>query len=263
MRLKHQPTEQLKQTPHIVAFLDFLNASEKMQDYNNSDKFLQKINYVYTFAKYIMKESKKFRDDRIKIKIFSDNIVIAEEIKDQQDQILELIDIEQFSLLLYTYSLLNGSTMRGAISIGSLYMDDTFVYGTALLNAYNSESKTANYPRIIIDPQIFDCHSEDVLNLYNLLGEEKIICRDIDGEFFLNPFWGIPRLTENDNGEIKKVLIKIGNFILKEYQEQLTKNKRVVFPKYHWLANQFNVYCNNNNHPLLINLDRLTLEDKK
>ena len=31
-----------------------------------------------------------------------------------------------------------------------------------------------------------------------------------------------------------------------------------TIPQYHWLANQFNEYCHANNHPFLINLDRLT-----
>ena len=51
MRLKYQPTEPLKQTPHIVAFLDFLGASEKMRDPAKNDKFLQDINAIYQHAK--------------------------------------------------------------------------------------------------------------------------------------------------------------------------------------------------------------------
>ena len=153
--------------------------------------------------------------------------------------------------------------MRGAISVGDLYMDETFIYGEALLNAYNGESKIASYPRIIIDKNVFNCDSEDILKLYNFPDDEEIICRDQDGEFYLNPFWGITRLAGNDKNEIDEVLNQIRTFILSEYQGQVSKNKRLVFPKYYWLANQFNEYCRHNNHPFSINLDKLTLEGVK
>ena len=170
--MSEQPLlEPLKQTPHIVAFLDFLGASEKMRSPEQNNIFLQEINYVYAFANCILQRTQEFRPNRIKVKIFSDNIVIAEEIKDQESIIDEFVDIEQFSLLLYTNSLLNRNMMRGAISIGQLYMDDTFVYGEALLNAYNCESSIATYPRIVVDKKVFDCDSGDILNLYNSPGE--------------------------------------------------------------------------------------------
>ena len=253
------PLKMLKQTPHIVAFLDFLGATEKMKSPEQNDIFLQEINYVYAFAKRILQRTQDSRSNKLKIKIFSDNIVIAEEIKDQQNIIKAFVDIEQFSLLLYTNALLNRNIMRGAISIGQLYMDDTFVYGEALLNAYNCESKIATYPRIIVDKNVFACASEETPEFLKTSEVEGIIKTDTDGEFFLNPFWGIPQLAENNKNEIKQVLIKISSYILKEYERQLSKNKRSTLPKYHWLANQFNLYSHENKFDLLLNLDKIVV----
>ena len=67
MKLKYQPTEPLKQTPHIVAFLDFLGASEKMRDPAKNDKFLQAINAVYSRAKYIINRTEVNRKNKLKI----------------------------------------------------------------------------------------------------------------------------------------------------------------------------------------------------
>ncbi|MBE6358194.1 MAG: hypothetical protein E7057_02980 [Lentisphaerae bacterium] len=261
MKLKYQPTEPLKQTPHIVAFLDFLGASEKMRDPKENNKFLQSINYVYSFANYIHKDMKKSYKSNIKIKIFSDNIIIATEIQDTKNIMGYFANIEHFSLLLYMNALLNHNIIRGAISIGNLYMDDTLVYGEALLNAFNGESKIANYPRIIIERTIFDYISKEMLNLCNFLEVDEVIREDIDGELYLNPFWGIA-LLDGGKSKVEQYLRRNGSFILHEYKKLLAKNKTTVFPKYHWLANQFNEYCHANNHPFLINLDKLTLEGK-
>ena len=59
MRLKYQPTEPLKQTPHIVAFLDFLGATAKMRSSEANDKFLQEIYTVYNFANQVLEQTEK------------------------------------------------------------------------------------------------------------------------------------------------------------------------------------------------------------
>ena len=258
MKLKHLPPEPLKQTPHIVAFLDFLGATAKMRSSEANDKFLQEIYTVYNFANHMLEQTEKKRKNKLKIKIFSDNIVIAEEIEDPSD--LESVfqtytDVEQFALILYSQALLTKNMMRGAISIGNLFINDTFVYGEALVSAYDDESKIANYPRIVVDKNIW--------TKFNLPDKENLVKSDIDGELFLSPFWGIPKISEYDKGKAYFLLSHIKSFIENKYREMLTENKRFVFPKYHWLANQFNEYCHANNHPFSINLDKLTLEGVK
>lgn len=257
MQLKHQPTEQLKQTPHIVAFLDFLGASEKMRDPAKNDKFLQEINAVYKFAQDMHEQNDGKLSDRFKIKIFSDNIVVAEEIENienPQSVLQAYTDVEQFSLIMYIDALLNKNVIRGAIAIGELYMDDVFVFGNGLLDAYEGESKKANYPRIIVDNK--------VRTILPLPDKENIIQCDVDDKLYLSPFWGIQKIT---NGDILKANLKlwsIHDFIINEYKYLLAENKESVLSKYHWLADQFNQYCQNNNFNFQIDLDKLTLEGK-
>ena len=266
MKLKHQPSEPLKQTPHIVAFLDFLGATEKIKDHDKNDKFLQDICTVYNFAKHILKQTEKECKNKLEIKIFSDNIFIAEKIEDPKtpNSIFEAyVDVEQFSLMLYMDAMLTGNFMRGKISIGQLYIDDTLVYGQALLDAHDGESKIANYPRIIVDKEIFVRSEKNICDTFNPPDEEKIVLRDMDGELYLSPFWGTPKIARGKRNQEELVLHNIGTTIVNEYKEIFSKNKRFVLPKYHWLANQFNEYCHSNNHPFSINLDKLTLEGVK
>lgn len=256
MKLKYQPTEPLKQTPHIVAFLDFLGASEKMRDPVKNDKFLQEINSVYMRAKI-----SKNVNPQLKIKIFSDNIVVAEEIPypNNPDSVADTYwSVENFSSMLYTAAMVTGNFMRGAISTGLLYIDDTLVYGEALLNAHDGESKIANYPRIVIDKTIFVYAGINLWKTFNPPDKENMILRDMDGELYLNPFWGIPKVAEHNRKKEEEFLKHVVKTIVKEYKELFHKNKKSVFPKYHWLAEQFNEYCIANKHPFEINLDGLT-----
>ena len=266
MILKYQPPEPLKQTPHIVAFLDFLGATEKMKNHDKNDKFLQDICTVYNFAKHILKQTEKERKNKLEIKIFSDNIFLAKKIENPEtpNSIFEAyIDVEQFSLILYTNAMLTGNFMRGKISIGQLYVDDTVVYGQALLDAHDGESKIANYPRIIVDKEILVRSEKNICDTFDPPDEEGILKRDIDGELYLAPFWGIPKIAKEQCNYIKQCLNFIDTAIVDEYKEIFAKKRKAVFPKYHWLANQFNEYCRANNHPFSINLDKLTLEDGK
>ena len=43
-----------------------------------------------------------------------------------------------------------GYSIRGAISIGQLYMDEDIIFGPALMEAYRAEQKLAVYPRVIL-----------------------------------------------------------------------------------------------------------------
>lgn len=255
MRLKHRPAEHLEQTPHIVAFLDFLGAADKMKSEKKSDEFLQEIYTVYAFARHIVERTEKERDRKLKIKIFSDNILIAEEIEDYQntDSIVKTYaDVEQFAILMYTNALLNQNLMRGAISRGMLYMDDTFAFGEALIDAHDIESKIANYPRIIV--------SQDICHKSNLPDKEGLVNCDVDGELYLSPFWGIPKVAEGDKIKANLLLWGIKKIIQDEYIESIAKGKRAVAPKINWLANQFNDYCSKNNFNFYIDLDKAAIE---
>lgn len=49
---------------------------------------------------------------------------------------------------------LMGFWVRGALTVGNLFHDESTVFGPALNRAYELESKSAIYPRILIDPLI-------------------------------------------------------------------------------------------------------------
>ena len=44
----------------------------------------------------------------------------------------------------------HGYLIRGAITVGDLYIDEDMVFGPALIEAYDAESKLAIFPRVIL-----------------------------------------------------------------------------------------------------------------
>jgi len=72
-----------------------------------------------------------------------------------------------------------GWLVRGGISIGELFIDETMVWGEALLKAYDLESNAAIYPRILLDSNLLS-HIESDEEL------TEFVRQDFDNLCFLN-----------------------------------------------------------------------------
>lgn len=120
------------------------------------------------------------------------------------------------------------------------------VFGPALIKAYELESKSAIYPRIILDPQLADAWGQGEVFIDrdgSLLGQSKTWRSSHDGfRFFdfLQPFGGTHDF-QNSSGLIKMKLEPLRE-ILKRCLEQHRSNSG-VWQKYVWLANYFNTVC--------------------
>lgn len=137
---------------YVVAYIDLLGIKKLIK--NEPDAIALSMHDVYTV--FIEVVSQLPDKDEIKIKIFSDNIIITrrvtESIENQRanlHQIIALVEAFQYLLLYRSRSL-----VRGGIVIGNLYIDDVFAIGQALVDAYYLEDKIAIYPRIIIDDSL-------------------------------------------------------------------------------------------------------------
>ena len=79
---------------------------------------------------------------------------------------------------MYNDALRHGYLIRGGISEGEFYKDDSniFVYGKALIEAINLEEKIAIYPRIVVqssikksNPQYFELATDGVWYLNSFI----------------------------------------------------------------------------------------------
>jgi hypothetical protein len=118
------------------------------------------------------------------IKIFSDNILLAIQLKEnderRDDKIATLFNTVAN---IYNEILRYGYLMRGAIVESEFFHNDKIVYGKALVEAVHLEEKVANVPRILVKTKVTETHS-----FYYLM-------QDNDEELFLNIF----HLCRNDS----------------------------------------------------------------
>ena len=168
---------------YIIAYLDILGSAERINKETNTQKtVLNTLHNLYTFSINLSKEIEIESYKDIQFKIFSDNIVIVKKLSDQPLQ--RLIDIKcllnctsHFQCLSVEDSV--GWLIRGGIAIGNLYIDETMVWGEALLKSYSLENKIAIYPRIVIDQKL----AQEIISTKTL---KDYIKQDFDNIYYLN-----------------------------------------------------------------------------
>ena len=145
------PQTNFKTSRHCVAYLDILGGTNKMYSDENHE-ILNKLNMVFSDS---MEESRDLFGNTIFIKIFSDNILFAIEIEENNNQAEEKISV-LLNLTANTIleALRYGFLMRGAITIGDFFHDDILVYGKALVDAVGMEEEIAIYPRVIAQAEV-------------------------------------------------------------------------------------------------------------
>ena len=107
-----------------------------------------------------------FKYDR-QVSVFSDNIVIS--YKEVGPALYYLVREAMVIQIALQYL---GIFVRGGLTIGKLHHNGNTVIGPALISAYELESKTAIYPRIVADK--------------STQGDWCLLAKDFDGIYFLD-----------------------------------------------------------------------------
>ena len=174
--LARKPWTNYKTSNHIIAYLDILGAKDMICNDNNFD-FL---NHLNMFMEDAIEESGGGifpKEEEIYIKIFSDNILLAIELKENDEQKdNKIATLFNTVANIYNEILRYGYLIRGAIVEGEFFHNDIIVYGKSLVEAVQLEENVAKYPRILVKTEVNTPN-----NLYYLM-------KDNDGEVFLNVF---------------------------------------------------------------------------
>lgn len=205
---------------YYVASIDLLGMKNIIAS-DVDEKNLNRIRNIYKSWVRILKDD---YFTNMRIRFFSDNVVIAIPTRSVNgaDRLLEEIG------WLCSHLLRCGYKPRGAVTKGAFYIDDIFVWGSALVDAYLLESKEAIYPRILVDEKVAFDASEH-------LSECLLFCDKEDGKRCLNYLRAFDGNAINWVSEISLSLECVNNEIsdLEKSNENGDNNK--VLKKLYWL----------------------------
>ncbi|MEG1141792.1 MAG: hypothetical protein RSE41_05015 [Clostridia bacterium] len=244
MNIEKYDSENPRLVNSVVCAIDILGFSQMIvnsckEGYGN--KLLKEINYLIHKNKQCIIPNKYSHG---KIKIFTDNMVVAYPIKcdgeEELEEILDNVSEYQFNLAL------EGLFVRGGISIGDFYINEDIVFGPALLDAHNIESKIACYPRIIMDDKTVEKLQKHI-RYYEVAPQVSKVLIDTDGQWFLNYLNTIFKYYTqcNSNYEFERIQheLLLRHKLKIEEMLFLYKENIRVWDKYVWTANYHNYFC--------------------
>ncbi|WNJ93027.1 hypothetical protein [Bosea sp. 685] len=156
---------------------------------------------------------------------FSDSLVLSVEPKAAGvETLIEIVGSLSDRLLM------KGLFIRGGIALGWAYHEENIVFGKAMNDAYDIESKKAIFPRVVIDDLIFKKIPDWC--------KEMNISRDNDGLLYIKPFTNLIEIKGNviaipDCQQLADARIQIKKSL------SSAKNNPKVYAKYHWLGTKF------------------------
>lgn len=228
--------EVIKYRSSVVAFIDVLGFSDLVNTTRKSRVSTSDlINRVKDLDKVISPEP------------YVDTLELDERVKFFSDSISYSIRYRPWALLhalgflmhLQIEFFLKGFFVRGGVSTGYHYEDDTVLIGPAFIRAYRIADELAIYPRIVIKPSTVNSYSRkswsSECNEFFADDETLRIRRDRDGLFYVDYLKeGVLWLYGTDFWDIIK-----GHKDAIYAQVRKTRDTKVL-SKYFWLVNYHN-----------------------
>lgn len=213
-----------------VLFLDIMGFRKMVESCEIKPENIERIFNVLSIIKTHFKEY----PDILKVQ-FSDSIVISFR-ADDNGAVIELIGSLQS---LTKKFILSGFLLRGGLVFGEIYHDNDFIFGPAMNKAYDIESKSAIYPRIVIEKEIIEYGQKYLPEYFNEGMENYIfnyVSNDIDSNFFIDYFQkGVDTFWEIEQND-KKFIQSLEEII----RQGLNEESDSVFIKYLWMKDKFN-----------------------
>jgi len=154
----------------------------------------------------------------------------------------ELADIIQVMAHCQMLASEQGFFSRGALAANELHCSDTLWYGKALIEAHESETKYACYPRIIVAPSVFPyiCqHLQWYASPSASPHAQYFLIDEGDNKVFIN--YLATANSFDECGTDTAMLSKHRSHILAA-MEQFKDNQNVM-DKYYWLCDYHNFFC--------------------
>jgi hypothetical protein len=231
----------LEYSPHLITHIDILGFRELIKH--------EKPNFISRTIRKLIEATAPDNDFRkanqenyVK---FSDLVIhsvpiLPEATKKMRDGI---VFQELWNMALAQADLVGeGVLIRGAVTIGELERTYGVLIGPGLIAAYDLEREQAQFPRIVIDPEVLRALKTTASLMHHPRYEDEIkyisdvIKRDDDGVVFID-YLGTMQ-TEGETADFLDFLSRHQQFI----QKNITKfvNNKRVLSKYLWLKKYHN-----------------------
>jgi hypothetical protein len=224
-------------TECVVSYVDALGFRERLNDMSTAIPVLK--SFVQAFTQFSRKDDEP--NEGAEVIVLSDGIVRARPLTDYAPFFWELL-----ALLHCTMDVIaHGYVVRGAVTLGTLYYDDSerILVSPALLRAYELETNVARYPRIVADPRLISAMwTNDKLRepTHSAVDEwehaSKLLRRADDGLFFLDYLQGSQTEFDDPLSSYPQFLSRHREIIL----NGLKSDRVNVLEKYRWLENYHN-----------------------
>jgi hypothetical protein len=232
----------------IVAFIDILGFSQMstssvaVADLQRIlDKIAAAIDDSRDFVRETIPDGDRAVGSRWATKFFSDNLAFGYPTDDDPaDQAANAWFIIRCAQRYQFKMTLNGFFVRGALTHGPVCLTDEIIFGSALIECYQLESKASIVPRIVLaeplQQMLMNSHSAVGNAARSYPGAEQAICRDVDGWWFVNYL----DAAQNARG-IQWELIEQHKTSILASLSHTTRHD--VLPKYGWACRYHNVFC--------------------
>jgi len=184
------------------------------------------------------------KSNNFEYKFFTDNLVLSTKIEAHDlgegplGNILGALAMYQLVIASHGYF------VRGGIEAGYNYMDDRIVFGDALITAHYLESKKAIHPRILVGPELnslIDEHKKWYGNKTLNMPHNDVL-NFASKELFIDYLNGSLSFCDDDTNAIEPLIKSHKKHI--ESNIKKFSNDPNVLPKYEWLRDYHNEFCN-------------------
>jgi hypothetical protein len=230
----------------IVAFIDILGfsqASTSCATAEEAQRLLDKIASAIEDSRDFVRQSfangEGIDPNNWATKFFSDNLAFGypfdENTVDSASLAWFIIRCAQRYQLGMT---MKGFFVRGALTQGLICLTDDIIFGSALIECYQLESKASIVPRVILAEPL----QQLVMKSYRAdtnrfaADDSQAICRDVDGWWFVNYL----EAARNTSG-IQWNLIEQHKASILDSLSHTTRHD--VLPKFGWACRYHNVFC--------------------
>lgn len=254
----------------VLAYMDILGYSDMIRESEELGTQQEVLSRLYTT---LSKERERLEEktdsqqqlrefikkDNYALKAFTDNIVMGWPIRDDGE--FEFWSAFSKLGIFQLHMVTSGFFIRGAISVGTAYIDEIAVFGKALTEAHKGESSLARDPRIILTTSAMKVAREHLTHYSEPRHAPHIrdILQDSDGQWFLN-YLDCILIAENEQGPFYDQFLKHKTIVEQKLQQH--RGNPSIWSKYTWVAGYHNYFCDlhpehfNDDHKINVELFR-------